>query len=216
MTRASRKTIAPNDGCSDAFARASKEDSEDIETVKVAGRSFDYQSSRDKLWAKFEAAVRKNEDKEAATSTWYKELYALEGLASVVQWCDEQGVEVLFSHREETCFYPQGAVEGLEGYDVIVVNSNNKSTEVQLFYILHECGHYLIGRNGSKHGGAVVYSECAPRRLPLDVKVKIVEEELEAWWRGMKLAGRLKLTVDSDRYEKVKAQCLISYMKWFL
>ena len=43
---------------------------------------------------------------------------------------------------------------------------------------------------------------------------ELVEEEYEAWKRGKRLAKRLGIELDEERYEKHKTKCIMSYMHW--
>ena len=45
-------------------------------------------------------------------------------------------------------------------------------------------------------------------------RISLIEEEFEAWKRGKRLAKRLGIQLDEARFEKHKAQCLMSYIHW--
>jgi endonuclease I len=45
-------------------------------------------------------------------------------------------------------------------------------------------------------------------------RISLIEEEFEAWKRGKRLAKRLGIQLDEARFEKHKAQCLMSYINW--
>tara|TARA_B100000683_G_scaffold238639_1_gene244654 strand:+ start:261 stop:704 length:444 start_codon:yes stop_codon:yes gene_type:complete len=103
--------------------------------------------------------------------------------------------------------------------DVKEINiCSRKGIEKKLYALLHECGHALIRENWSKFSKQFpAHAECGydGRKNRTDsYRVSLVEEEYEAWKRGKRLAKRLKIKFDEDRYEKHKVECLMSYMYW--
>ena len=185
------------------------------ELIRVSGRPFSIDNAKAKLWKKFSAEICQRKEG-AEAPNWCKEMYALNCINSVVGWAEEHNILVLFSGREETAFYSKGLVFKHEDTDIITVNSVRRA-EIQLFYILHECGHFLVEECGSARiKETASYEENKPKHLSKLIKVKIIEEELEAWWRGSKLAERLHINLDQQKFDEEKAKCIISYMKWFI
>jgi hypothetical protein len=80
--------------------------------------------------------------------------------------------------------------------------------ENKLYALLHECGHALIRENWTK------FQKEFPAHARSEERVSLIEEEFEAWKRGKRLAKRLGIELDEDRFEKHKAQCLMSYISW--
>ena len=70
--------------------------------------------------------------------------------------------------------------------------------ETQVYYLLHECGHVLVFENGSfynfKHIKKAYPEEDEHHR------VFVVLEEAEAWKRAFKLAQRLFIDIDENRW----------------
>lgn len=91
------------------------------------------------------------------------------------------------------------------------------SPERQLFNLAHECGHYLIGRPrpGGRFDAGWHVEGSGARRSTLH-RVDVVDEELGAWARGLRLLQRLKVTVDMKRYNRVRAEYVRTYLKWAL
>ena len=103
--------------------------------------------------------------------------------------------------------------------DVKEINiCSRKGVEKKLYALLHECGHALIRENWSKFSKEFpAHAECGydGRKNRTDsYRISLVEEEYEAWKRGKRLAKRLGISFDEERYEKHKVQCLMSYMNW--
>ena len=103
--------------------------------------------------------------------------------------------------------------------DVKEINiCSRNGVEKKLYALLHECGHALIRENWSKFSKAFpAHAECGydGRKNRTDsYRISLVEEEYEAWKRGKRLAKRLGISFDEERYEKHKVQCLMSYMNW--
>ena len=45
-------------------------------------------------------------------------------------------------------------------------------------------------------------------------KVSVIGEEYEAWKRGRKLAKRLDIEVNKDKFDLAMTRALMSYFKW--
>jgi len=90
--------------------------------------------------------------------------------------------------------------------------------EKKLYALLHECGHALIRENWSKFAKEYAAHAEVPqdgrRQRNAKYKVSTIEEEIEAWKRGKRLAKRLDIELDEERYDEHKAECLMSYIRW--
>ena len=95
---------------------------------------------------------------------------------------------------------------------------SRKGIEKKLYGLLHECGHALIRENWTKFQKEFpAHAACGydRRKNRTDgYRVSLVEEEYEAWKRGKRLAKRLGIQIDEERFEKHKTKCLMSYMHW--
>ncbi len=76
----------------------------------------------------------------------------------------------------------------------------------QLYCLLHECGHYLIHKGGARRFAAANGHGNAD-----ETRVAILAEELEAWYRGRRLAQRLEISIDSRSWNFIKKQYLKTY-----
>ena len=99
----------------------------------------------------------------------------------------------------------------------IVINSS-LGIEKKLYILIHEIGHILIRKNWKKfekefsaHAGKY-YDGRVTRSKKF--RVSTVEEEFEAWKRGLRLAKKLGATVDESKFNNFKCECLMSYINW--
>ena len=98
----------------------------------------------------------------------------------------------------------------------IVLNSRNH-IEKRLYILLHECGHILINNNPTDRVLSLSMETEAVmggRRVSRKRRVAKIAEELEAWKRGEKLARRLGVEISEEKFDKIRADAIISYVEW--
>jgi hypothetical protein len=137
-----------------------------------------------------------------------RDITAIGHLQILVDWCNVRGIKVNFCRREGGIFYQKNK---------LIKISARLSHEQQFFILLHECGHYLIGGKEKHERFGMGYSQVgvvSSKRF--HHRVDIVDEELEAWYRGFKLARRLKLLINKERFDKTRVKMLKSYFAWAL
>lgn len=81
---------------------------------------------------------------------------------------------------------------------------------------MHECGHHLIGYASGpneRYGSGYQAEDSATKRSTVH-RIDIVDEELEAWARGLKLAKRLGIKIDVNRFNHTKSEYIKTYLKW--
>ena len=142
--------------------------------------------------------------------------------------CLDNQRNLMFSHymtvidyAEETLGYT--VVEDADCVDscksdskVIEIYSLN-GVESRLYALLHECGHALIRKNWNKFRTefcAHAEHDGDGRKESKSFKISTLEEEIEAWKRGWKLAKRLNLSLNKESYSKHKNKYLMTYIKW--
>ncbi len=128
----------------------------------------------------------------------------------LVGWAAIHHCNVEFEHATEDRFEFEGRT--------IYINTQ-ASRENQLFTLLHECGHVLIHKSNKQfasdypfyaHADAVFNSARIVRSKAY--QVSLLAEEIEAWKRGKRLAKRLSIPINIDRYNKVMTDCITSYI----
>jgi hypothetical protein len=87
--------------------------------------------------------------------------------------------------------------------------------EKRLNVLIHECGHVLINSNRER-----TYALSKSANVSHFVKiskvkrVSVIAEEIEAWRRGERLASRLGIEIDLQKFDKFKTSCLMGYIHW--
>lgn len=97
--------------------------------------------------------------------------------------------------------------------------------ETKTYVLLHELGHHQLRKNWDYFNIVLPVSAKAElihfntrenkflRRL--NYTVSCMEEEFRAWDEGYKLAKKLLIKIDLDKWIKLKTTCLISYMRFY-
>jgi len=95
----------------------------------------------------------------------------------------------------------------------IHINSRNHAKR-RLYTLLHECGHVLVDDNRDRiHRLSRECHHLAGSRIRSKRKrIALVSEEYEAWKRGERLARRLKIRIDTDKFDTFRAESLMSYV----
>ena len=128
-----------------------------------------------------------------------------EDINKLIHWADDRGYHVLIdSDGDDTICYESKTIS----------IKNTRREEIQLYILLHECGHLLTHKNGSVHKFDLVRDSYTDRAQI--VKTYNVIEEIEAWKRGRTLADRLDIEVDENRWQKEVSKAITKYMKWAL
>ena len=126
-------------------------------------------------------------------------------MVKIADWAVRKGLNVKLSNEQSYSW----------GRDINLKNA--KSMQVMLHEFLHECGHYLIGRDttGRFDMGYPVAGTRKARKQARH-RVAVLDEELEAWARGEKLARRLGIKIDKKRYDLMKAHHVATYCRFVL
>jgi len=131
-------------------------------------------------------------------------------LSRAIEWCTKRGLTVAF-------VAPSG---GMYKHEEKTINVSYRSyPEAQLYTLLHEAGHHLVWSSAPK-----LYKERYEKgyqrveesdRTPQH-KIDAIAEELEAWYRGWKLAKRLRLFLDKKCYTACRDKNVRTYFRWAL
>lgn len=91
--------------------------------------------------------------------------------------------------------------------------NNRTRMNNRVYSFLHECGHIVIQSNNKKYTNKYPISgKNARRNNCLLSRIEIIEEEIEAWRVGEKIAEKLNIKLDKKRYRKYAARFLMSYV----
>lgn len=124
-------------------------------------------------------------------------------LESLVTWAAEKGYHVEFVYQGD---------DSMCHISKLIEIDSALSLEKQVIHLLHECGHVLVFGNKDFFDFIKIrnsYSETSNT-----FKVFRVIEEQEAWKRGFKLAKRLHIPIDEDKWEKSMVKALKKYIDW--
>lgn len=171
---------------------------------------FDRQLWWDRAWARFKRQVPKGttrKKKAQAERQWYRDALHIDKMGSVVDWCSSKGIKVQFGKK------PGGMYNAL---DKTITIACRAAPEKQLYMLLHECGHHLIGfdEHDERFGMGYPYVEDSNINSTFQHRLACLEEEMEAWNRGWRLSKRLHLKLERPAFDKVRLYCLRSYIKW--
>jgi hypothetical protein len=171
---------------------------------------FDKQLWWDRAWARFKRATRKGcsrKKRDEAERQWFREAMCIDKLAAVIDWCSSKNIKVRFGKSVGASY---NAIEKT------ITMAGRTSPEKQLYMLLHECGHHLVGfdEDDERFGMGYPYVEDSKVNTTFHHRVACLEEEMEAWHRGWRLSKRLHLNLDRPAFDKVRLDCLRSYIKW--
>ncbi len=127
-----------------------------------------------------------------------------QALGTVIYWLQSKGYFVDFARDGD---------DSVDREAKIVSINSTRSLETQLYTLLHECGHVLVSESDSIVNGAEEVLSKYGENTKI-YKTFTVIEEVEAWKRGLKLAGRLHVPVDKKKWNRDVARAITSYMKW--
>jgi hypothetical protein len=135
-------------------------------------------------------------------------------LNKIINWINQYNFKIVFdkSSNQEIDF----------NMKIIKINKNTKLLS-QIITLLHECGHLLIYNERQKYKNKIIlnlnWKEWKQifikkiRRLKR-IKIAILEEEIEAWNRGAKLAKKLCIKIPCKSWNYHKIRSLLTYTKY--
>tara|TARA_R110002020_G_scaffold273364_3_gene488481 strand:- start:260 stop:712 length:453 start_codon:yes stop_codon:yes gene_type:complete len=133
---------------------------------------------------------------------------AIQDLKKVFYWLENKGYETIFHNDTDSVIFS----------DKKIFLDKRSSTENQLYSILHECGHILQHQNKSTFNKSFKYQHVAEndkrKERSYAYRISVLEEEIDAWKRGKKLAKRLDIELDEIKFEKYKAKYTMTYVDW--
>lgn len=135
------------------------------------------------------------------------DVLAIQDIEKLVAWCAERCITVTFAKKEDGLYEPETKE--------ITISCRAHPTK-QAIYLMHECGHHLIGMKEHHERFGMGYPKVHdPNVVKTNLhRIACLEEEFEAWHRGWKLGRRLALNVKREDFDVVRIDCLKSYMKW--
>ena len=165
---------------------------------------------REQAWRRFQRYVRKEIKRtpvRGAETQWCRDVFYIEKLNAIVEWCESKGIDVVMAKKANGVYDPG---------DATITITCRASPEKQLHYLLHECGHHLIGmkEHHERFGKGYPQGNNPKVMNTFEHKLACLEEEIEAWHRGWKLSRRLRLNVDREQFDATRIECLKTYVEW--
>lgn len=97
--------------------------------------------------------------------------------------------------------------------------------ETKVYFFLHELGHHQLRKNWKKFSKTLpvlahaeqihFYRNEGKYKRRVTYTVSCMEEEFKAWDEGLKLAIKLGIKVNTEKWTQLKAKCLITYMRFY-
>lgn len=133
---------------------------------------------------------------------------------------DQEEVELSISRLTEFCAQHSwevrySAKKANHYYNNVITLFERRKLEILYYLFLHEIGHAWMLECDFTYQDR--YAELVRRPLryaTVTFKIAKVQEEIEAWEVGRKLARSLGLRINEAKFEKIRAECLTTYMNW--
>lgn len=135
-------------------------------------------------------------DKKPAIN-WHKELRKLE------RYCNKKGYAVLYNDVN---------IDSVNFDNKRITLGNHHNDEMSLYYLLHEMGHVVLYNRKKTYKKHYQYFFENFSKTSMVYKVGILQEELDAWKEGLKLANRLKIKINRRKFEITKSRCIKTYI----
>lgn len=173
-------------------------------------QEFDKRLWLERAGARLRRSSRKGvpvEQKRTAEVKWGEDIVSIQRLEILVAWCTSRGLSVKFAKKKGATYHT--------GEKTITV-AGRMSPERQVFFLLHECGHHLIGYTeyDERFGRGYPMHDDPNINSTFHHKMACLEEEIEAWNRGWRLAKRLRLGLNRESFDEVRVECLRTYVSW--
>ena len=147
------------------------------------------------------------EEKKDAEEKWADDVANIKRLERLIDWCVSKGLTVSFGKKKGATYLTS---------DKSISIAGRMSPAKQLCYLLHECGHHLIGytEDDERFGMGYPRHEDSSVNTTFHHKMACLEEEIEAWNRGWNLSKRIGLNIPRDSFDVIRLDCLRSYVSW--
>ena len=126
--------------------------------------------------------------------------------------------QVLLTTKENTNFPLNVPLE-------IIIKTNRKFPEHEIYDFLHELGHYNLCKNWKKyskeypliHKADYEYYEngVTKYRRRVGYYAEMMKDECDAWNEGLKIARKLGIKVNLSKYRKYSAESLAHYVRFY-
>lgn len=174
---------------------------------EVHMKEFDAQLWRDRVVGRKNRAIDNCYPVKGVETEYQRNLLAIADIEATNKWARARNVKIFFTRMTSGIYHI-----GLK----MVSISSTMAPVSQSIVLLHELGHYLVGHDEDhdRFGQGYPQQNIPSSHHNFRHRLACVEEEMEAWARGWKLAKRLQLKCTRTEYDEIRVKCLKSYMKW--
>ena len=95
-----------------------------------------------------------------------------------------------------------------------IVIHDGSTKESRMYDLIHELGHMYHQLDTDKYQGKFLNHMTEFSKSSQVYRMKILEEEIDAWNVGLRLAKRLGVKVNSRSFERRKASKVATYAAW--
>lgn len=144
-------------------------------------------------------------------------------LARLTEWAIKEGyTDITFDHHDIS--YIDWEKDSLNVPKVIRIQGKY-SVEMKVYLLLHELGHHQLRKDWDKFKRTIPVTAHAEQlhfvrkvgkfKRRVTYTVACMEEEFKAWDEGYKLAEKLGIRINLEKWSGFKAKCLLSYMRYY-
>ena len=127
-----------------------------------------------------------------------------DAITRLTDFCSVHSWEVVYSNKKENKYHNN-----------VITLYKNRRAEILYYIFLHEIGHAWMLECDFNYSDRYPELVRSPLRYAtVTYKIAKVQEEIEAWEVGKRLAKSLGLKINESKFEKIRAECLSSYMNW--
>jgi GH15 family glucan-1,4-alpha-glucosidase len=127
-----------------------------------------------------------------------------DAITAVTYWFQQKGYHVEIDRDGE---------DAIDRDSKFVSINSTRSLETQLHVILHEAGHLLVEKSDKITNGIPEVLSKYSEKSKIHRTFTVIEE-IEAWKRGLKLANRLGIKINKEKWNKDVARAIYKYMVW--
>ena len=127
-----------------------------------------------------------------------------DAITAVTYWFQQKGYHVEIDRDGE---------DAIDRDSKFVSINSTRSLETQLHVILHEAGHLLVEKSDKITNGIPEVLNKYSEKSKIHRTFTVIEE-IEAWKRGLKLANRLGIKINKEKWNKDVARAIYKYMVW--
>jgi hypothetical protein len=173
---------------------------------------FDKQIWLDRAAKRARTALTKGCPSQLVNQALAIDTQAIDDLENLIAWLQAREVNVSFTRSR--C----GGQFTMVGPFPKIQVTNNFLPRNQLYILLHEVGHWMVPKRlKARYANGYAKSSNPHQTSRVVHRVDVLDEELEAWWRGRALALKLGLkSFNEDAYAAFKAKRIVSYAQWLV